>query len=71
MRDKQKLLQELEDTKKELYNLCHDKQWKLYVNEINRLGRRIDNIRINLNQLNQLKWKETRNLCLNTYGLLY
>ena len=55
MRDKQKLLQELEDTKKEFYDLCHDKQWKLYINEINRLGHRIDNIRINLNQLNQLK----------------
>ena len=55
MRDKQKLLQELEDTKKELYELCHYKQRKLYVDEINRLGRRIDNIRINLNQLNQLK----------------
>lgn len=55
MRDKQKLLQELEITQKKYYELCHDKQWRLYIDEINRLGRRIDNIRINLNQLNQLK----------------
>lgn len=55
MRDKQKLLQELDNTKKEYYELCHDKQWKLYVNEINKLKRRIDNIYINLNQLNQLR----------------
>ena len=58
MRDKQKLLQELEDTKKKYCELCHDKQWKLYINEINRLGHRIHNIYINLNQLNQLRWKE-------------
>lgn len=31
MRDKQKLLQELEATQKEYYELCHDKQWKLYI----------------------------------------
>lgn len=55
MRDKQKLLQELEDTKKKYCELCHDKQWKLYINEINRLGHRIHNIYINLNQLNQLR----------------
>lgn len=53
MRDKQKLLQELEDAKKERYELYHDKQWKLYTNEINRLGHRIRNIYVNLNQLNQ------------------
>jgi hypothetical protein len=55
MRDKQKLLQELEITQKKCYELNHDKQWKLYIDEINRLGRRIDNIYINLNQLNQLR----------------
>lgn len=55
MRDKQKLLQELEDAQKEYYELCHDKQWKLYINEINRLGHRIHNIYVNLNQLNQIK----------------
>lgn len=55
MRDKQKLLQELEATQKEYYDLCHDKQWELYIEEINRLGHRIHNIYINLNQLNQLR----------------
>lgn len=55
MRDKQKLLQELEDAQKECYELCHDKQWKLYIDEINRLVHRIHNIYINLNQLNQLR----------------
>ena len=55
MKDKQKLLQELEDTEKELHELCHGKQWQLYVSEINRLIRRVDNIHINLNQLNQIK----------------
>lgn len=60
MRDKQKLLQELEDAQKECYELCHDKQWKLYINEINRLGHRIRNIYVNLNQLNQIKSLDNR-----------